>query len=103
VRFRFGFTVKLLVELRERWRRLRRKSREWLFPGNRWHSGGQPIDRKTPRNTCKQAAQRACLKKRVYPPCSGRLEVVVPFGMLSLVAQSVYCSRIVSGLNQEHA
>jgi len=35
--------------------------------------------------------------------CSGRLEVVVLFGMLSLVAQFVYWSRIVSGLNQEHA
>jgi hypothetical protein len=29
--------------------------------------------------------------------------VVVVFGMLSLVAQFVYWSRIVSGLNQEHA
>jgi hypothetical protein len=36
-------------------------------------------------------------------PCSGRVEVVVLFGMLSLVAQFVYWSRIVSGLNQEHA
>src|ERR1019366_6676792 len=36
-------------------------------------------------------------------PCSGRFEVVVLFGMLSLVAQFVYWSRIVSGLNQEHA
>jgi len=35
--------------------------------------------------------------------CSGRFEVVVLFGMLSLVAQFVYWSRIVSGLNQEHA
>ena len=36
-------------------------------------------------------------------PCSGRFEVVVLFGLLSLVAQIVYWSRIVSGLNQEHA
>src|SRR6266704_6653048 len=36
-------------------------------------------------------------------PCSGRFEVVVLFGMLSLVAPFVYWSRIVSGLNQEHA
>jgi len=36
-------------------------------------------------------------------PCSGRFEVVVLFGMLSLVALFVYWSRIVSGLNQEHA
>jgi integrase/recombinase XerD len=39
---------KLLEELREHWRRLPRKSSEWLFPGNRWHSSGQPIDTKTP-------------------------------------------------------
>ena len=36
-------------------------------------------------------------------PCSGRLEVVVLFGTLSLVAQFLYWSRIVSGLNQEQA
>jgi hypothetical protein len=36
-------------------------------------------------------------------PCSGRFEVVVLFGILSLVAMFVYWSRIVSGLNQEHA
>src|SRR5260370_36622364 len=36
-------------------------------------------------------------------PCSGRFEVVVLYGMLSLVAQFVYWSRIVSGFNQEHA
>ena len=35
-------------------------------------------------------------------PCSGRFKVVVMFGMLSLMAQFVYWSRIVSGLNQEH-
>jgi hypothetical protein len=33
----------------------------------------------------------------------GKFEVVVLFGMLSLVAQLVYWSRIVRGLNQEHA
>jgi hypothetical protein len=36
-------------------------------------------------------------------PCSGSYEVVVLFGMLRLAAQFVYWSRIVSGLNQEHA
>jgi len=35
----------LLDELRAHWRRLRRKSSIWLFPGNRWHSGDQPIDK----------------------------------------------------------
>ena len=28
---------KLLDELRKHWRRLRRKTSDWLFPGNRWH------------------------------------------------------------------
>src|SRR5713101_7187786 len=60
-------SLRLLEELREHWRRLPRKSSEWLFPGNRWHSSGQPIDTKTPRNACKQAAQRAGIKKKVYP------------------------------------
>src|SRR6266436_2489303 len=60
-------SLRLLEELREHWRRLPRKTSVWLFPGNRWHSGGQPIDTKTPRNACKQAAQRAGIKKRVYP------------------------------------
>src|ERR1700682_4754830 len=38
-----------------------------------------------------------------FRPCSGRLEVVVLFGTLSLVAQFLYWSRIVSGLNREQA
>jgi integrase/recombinase XerD len=57
-------SLRLLEELREHWRRLRRKPSLWLFPGNRRHSGGQPIDTKTPRGACKQAAQRAGLKKK---------------------------------------
>jgi len=60
-------SLKLLEELRKHWRGLRRKSGVWLFPGNRWHSGGQPIDTKTPRHACQKAAQRAGIKKRVYP------------------------------------
>jgi len=36
-------------------------------------------------------------------PCSGRFEVVVLFGMLSLVAQLVYWSLIFRGFNQDHA
>src|ERR1700736_3606277 len=58
---------KLLKELREHWRRLPQKPREWLFPGNRWHSGQQPIDTKTLRHACQHAARRAGIKKRVYP------------------------------------
>jgi site-specific recombinase XerD len=58
---------KLLEGLREHWRRLPRKSSTWLFPGNRWHNSDQPIDTKTPRNACKEAVQRAGIKKQVHP------------------------------------
>ena len=57
----------LLEELRAHWRRLRRKSSIWLFPGNRWHTADHPIDTKTPRHACQQAARRAGIKKKVYP------------------------------------
>jgi len=56
----------LLEELRTHWRRFRKKS-IWLFPGNSWHSGDQPIDTKTPRHACQYAARRAGMKKKVYP------------------------------------
>ena len=56
----------LLEELRAHWRRLRKKS-IWLFPGNSWHSGDQPLDTKTPRHACQYAARRAGIKKKVYP------------------------------------
>jgi integrase/recombinase XerD len=46
---------------------LPRKSGAWLFPGDRWHNSDQPIDTKTPRNTCKEAAKRAGIKKQVHP------------------------------------
>jgi site-specific recombinase XerD len=58
---------KLLEELRAHWRRLQRKPSSWLFPGNRDHRGDQPIDTKTVWNACKQAAQRAGIKKHVHP------------------------------------
>jgi integrase/recombinase XerD len=59
---------KLLEELRKHWRRLpSRKSSTWLFPGNHQHTGDQPIDTKTPRNACKEAVQRAGIKKAVHP------------------------------------
>jgi integrase len=45
----------LLEELRAHWRRLRKKS-VWLFPGNRWHSGDQPTDDKTPYHACVEVA-----------------------------------------------
>src|SRR5579859_516958 len=51
-------SLDLLAELRAHWRRLRKKS-TWLFPGNRWHSGDQPMDTKTPRHACQYAAGHA--------------------------------------------
>jgi integrase/recombinase XerD len=58
---------KLLEALREHWRRLRRKPSIWLFPGNRWHSGDQPIDTKVVWQACRQAARRAGIQKEVHP------------------------------------
>ena len=58
---------KLLVELREHWRRLRRKPSVWLFPGHYDHCGDGPIDTKTVWHACQQAAQRAGLRKAVHP------------------------------------
>ncbi|MFZ3278357.1 MAG: site-specific integrase, partial [Candidatus Sulfotelmatobacter sp.] len=60
-------SAKLLDELRAHWNRLQRKPSQWLFPGNRRHSGNQPIDTKTTWYACKQAALRAGLKKAVHP------------------------------------
>ena len=58
---------KLLEELREHWRRLRRSPRVWLFPGKQDHCGDQPIDTKTVWHACSRAARRAGLQKRVHP------------------------------------
>ena len=48
---------KLLEHLRELLARLRRKPTDWLFPGNRWHSGDQPITTKVLWNACQHAAR----------------------------------------------
>jgi len=58
---------KLLEELRQHWRRLPRKTSDWLFPGNRWHTADYPIDEKTPRHACQGAARRAGLKHAIHP------------------------------------
>lgn len=58
---------KLLEQLRAHWHRLRRKPSVWLFPGNRYHRGDQPIDTKTVWHACQQAAQRAGIQKKVHP------------------------------------
>ena len=38
-----------------------------MFPGNHHHTGDQPIDTKTVWYACKEAAQRAGIKKGVHP------------------------------------
>ena len=58
----------LLDALRAYWRGLRRKPTEWLFPGNRWHTGSQPITPKVVWMACDHAAQRAGLAhKHIHP------------------------------------
>ena len=57
----------LLEALREHWRSLRRKPVLWLFPGNRWHTADHPISPKVIWLACKEAAQRAGIRKEVHP------------------------------------
>jgi integrase/recombinase XerD len=58
---------KLLEQLREHWRQLKRKPSLWLFPGNRRHTGDMPITTKVVWYVCQQAAQRAGIQKTVHP------------------------------------
>jgi len=58
---------KLLDELRKHWRRLPRKTSDWLFPGNRWHTADHPIDTKTVWHACDGAAKRAGLSRAIHP------------------------------------
>jgi len=58
---------KLLDELRKHWHRLPRKTGDWLFPGNRWHTADHPIDTKTPRHACQGATKRAGLNHAIHP------------------------------------
>jgi site-specific recombinase XerD len=59
---------KLLEELRIYWRGLRRKPKEWLFPGNRWHTASYPVTTKVLWTACQIAAERAGLEhRRIHP------------------------------------
>jgi integrase/recombinase XerD len=61
-------SLRLLDALRLYWRSLRRKPTNWLFPGNRWHTGNRPITTKVLWNACQHAAKRAGLAhKNVHP------------------------------------
>src|ERR1700733_9908871 len=58
----------LLDALRVYWRGLRRKPTDWLFPGNRWHTGSHPVTTKVLWTACQKAAERAGLEdKRIHP------------------------------------
>ena len=57
----------LLEALRNYWRGLKRKPKDWLFPGGRWHTGQNPITPRVVWNACQRAAQRAGLQNRVHP------------------------------------
>jgi hypothetical protein len=88
----------LLDELRAHWQRLRRRSGVWLFPGNRWHGGDQPMDTKTPRHACQHSARRAGIKKKVYPHvlrhCSTPITSREPsIGLLARIGQYRVCTQ----------
>ena len=57
----------LLDELRRHWRRLRRKSSEWLFPSKYARASDRPITPKAIYHACKGAAKKAALQKVIYP------------------------------------
>ena len=57
----------LLEELRLHYRRLSRKPAEWLFPGGRWHTADYPISDKVVWYACREAAQRAGIRKELHP------------------------------------
>src|ERR1017187_8627250 len=59
---------KLLDALRTYWRGLRRKPKEWLFPGNSWHTSSQPVTTKVLWTACQIAAERAGLEHRHIHP-----------------------------------
>lgn len=58
---------KLLDELRQHWRRLRRKPSVWLFPSRHTHASDRPITPKALYRAGKRAARRAALPKAVHP------------------------------------
>jgi len=59
---------RLLDELRAYWRGLRHKPKEWLFPGNSWHTSSRPVTTKVLWSACQIAAERAGLDNRGINP-----------------------------------
>jgi site-specific recombinase XerD len=57
----------LLEELRQHYRRLRRKPAVWLFPGGVHHTAETPISEKVVWHACREAAKRAGVNKPLHP------------------------------------
>jgi integrase/recombinase XerD len=57
----------LLQELRQHYRRLRRKPAVWLFPGGTYHTADTPITEKVVWHACRRAAQRCGVNKPLHP------------------------------------
>ena len=57
----------LLDELRQHYRRLKKKPATWLFPGGKWHTADRPISAKVVWHACHEATRRAGLNKPVHP------------------------------------
>lgn len=60
-------SLTLYEELRQHYRRLSRKPKVWLFPGGRYHTYDEPISEKVVWYACRNAAERAGLRKAVHP------------------------------------
>ena len=57
----------LYEELRQHYRRLARKPKVWLFPGGRHHTSDDPLRDKVVWHACRNAAQRAGIRKPIHP------------------------------------
>jgi integrase/recombinase XerD len=57
----------LYEELRQHYRRLARKPALWLFPGGRHHTSDEPITDKVVWHACRNAAERAGIRKAIHP------------------------------------
>lgn len=57
----------LYEELRQHYRRLKRKPQVWLFPGGMHHTSDDPISDKVVWHACRNAAERLGLRKIVHP------------------------------------
>src|SRR5215470_6756267 len=44
-----------------------KKTSDWLFPGNRWHTANHPIDARTVYHASQGAAKRAGLNRAIHP------------------------------------